>query len=53
MFESGKVRTELTWTGRNKKLETLPELPFQTAEIVNETRKKSSDNYTISQPVST
>lgn len=49
MFESGKVRTELTWTGKKKKLGTLPKLPFQTAEIVNETRKRTLDSYMISQ----
>ena len=50
MFESGKVRTELTWTGKKKKIEKLPELPFQTAEIVNETRKRTLDTYPISYP---
>jgi len=50
MFESGKVRTELTWTGKKKKNGRLPKLPFQTAEIVNETRKRSLDSYTIPQP---
>ena len=51
MFESGKVRTELTWTGKKKKIEKLPELPFQTAEIVNETRKRTLDTYPISYPI--
>jgi len=50
MFESGRVRTELTWTGKKKKIEKLPELPFQTAEIVNETRKRTLDTYQISYP---
>jgi adenine-specific DNA-methyltransferase len=50
MFESGKVRTELTWTGKKKKIGMLPQLPFQTVEIVNETRKRSLDTYTISRP---
>jgi adenine-specific DNA-methyltransferase len=51
MFESGKVRTELTWTGKKKKIEKSPKWLFQTAEIVNDTRKRSLDNYTISQPL--
>jgi len=45
MFESGKVRTELIWTGKRKRLERLPSLPFQTVEIVNEPRKKTLDLY--------
>ncbi len=50
MFESGKVRTELTWTGKKKKNGRLPKLPFQTVEIVNETRKRALDTYTSSPP---
>jgi len=45
MFESGKTRTELIWTGKRKRLERLPSLPFQTVEIVNEPRKKTLDLY--------
>jgi len=45
MFESGKVKTELSWTGKRKKLERLPSLPFQTVEVVNEPRKKTLDLY--------
>jgi len=45
MFESGKVRTELVWTGKRKRLERLPSLPFQTVEVVNEPREKTLDLY--------
>ena len=45
MLESGKIRTELAWTGKRKRLEKLPRLPFQTVEIINEPRKKTLDLY--------
>ena len=45
MFESGKIRTELVWTGKRKSLEKLPRLPFQTVEMVNEPREKTLDLY--------
>jgi len=45
MFESGKVKTELSWTGKRKRLERLPSLPFQTVEVVNEPREKTLDLY--------
>jgi len=45
LFESGKIRTELVWTGKRKRLERLPSLPFQTVEVVNEPREKTLDLY--------
>lgn len=45
VFDSGKIRTELKWTGKRKRLEKLPRLPFQTVEIINEPRKKTLDLY--------
>ena len=45
MLESGKIRTKLVWTGKRKSLEKLPRLPFQTVEIINESRKKTLDLY--------
>lgn len=44
-FESGKIRTELRWTGKRKCLEKLPTLSFQTVEMINEPRKKTLDLY--------
>lgn len=45
VFESGKIRTELQWTGKRKSLEKMPRLPFQTVEMINEPRKKTMDLY--------
>jgi DNA modification methylase len=45
MFESGKVRTELIWTGKRREKEPLPVLPFQYIETVNEPRTKTMDYF--------